>query len=70
VWLDSEPRLGASTISASNRVFNKPDGKAALAAASGRRPAMARPNMMPGADYRSLLLTIDKLYSAAVEPAK
>jgi DNA-binding CsgD family transcriptional regulator len=26
--------------------------------------------MMPGADHRSLLLTIDKLYAAAVEPAK
>src|SRR5215218_1062785 len=31
---------------------------------------MARPNTMPGADYRSLLLTIDKLYAAAVDPAK
>jgi DNA-binding CsgD family transcriptional regulator len=31
---------------------------------------MARPTTMPGADYRSLLLTIDKLYAAAVEPAK
>ena len=32
-------------------------------------PAVA-PSTMPGADYRSLLLTIDRLYAAAVEPAK
>jgi hypothetical protein len=30
---------------------------------------MARPNTMPGADYRSLILTIDKLDTAAVAPA-